>query len=63
MINTETAKILDRTFYVTIECPTCHEPIMVDVNESLSLQYINVICGMCESKCKVDMFESFSIAN
>ena len=63
MITTQKAKIIDRTFFCSVECPHCEEEIMFDMNYDLGSEYVVVQCEVCGEQSKVSVFEYFSQYN
>lgn len=63
MITCRKAKIIDRTFFVVVECPYCEEKLIFDVNEHINKQQVEMFCDVCDAKFKVSLFEYFSQVN
>ena len=57
------ADIVDKTYYITAECPRCREHNFLDLKEDLAKTFPIVECEMCGSEFRVDVFSGYPIRN
>jgi len=63
MITTRRAKIIERSFLVTVECPECGELLVLEISNALGQKDINAWCELCDEEFKVNIFDYFAVNN
>lgn len=63
MIMIPKANIVDKTYYITAECPECSEFNFLDLKEDMAKMFPVAECEACGCEFSIDVFSGYPIMN